>query len=398
MITSDNFIFLISGFLAGTAAGLIFSIIFQRLFLFFFSKKISQISENALALNSNRFFNLADKYFKRFANDAKNDFDQSVKPVKEALGKYEKALWDMEGQRQKAFGSISAQLFDMARTQQNLQVQTGNLVKALRVPHVRGRWGEMTLRRVVELAGMAEHCDFEEQVTAETDNGRVRPDMVIKLPGGRNIIVDSKVGLEAYLNALEAEDEGERKKYMANHAAQVLKHVSTLASKEYHRYFSLTIEFTILFIPGENFFSAALTYKPDLVETGIKKGVIIATPTTLVALLKAVAFSWNQEKARENAEEIRKLGCELYMRIGTMAGNINRLGRDIERCAMTFNKTLGSLEKRVMVTAKKFDGLGITSEKTEDLKKIDPSKITPGQIKGKTEAEQEEEDGQITDI
>lgn len=377
MITFENSIFLVSGFIAGV----IMSILLQKFFFFLFSRKIKQISENALSSNSNRFFDLADKYFRRFADDAKNGFNKSIDPVKDALGKYEKSLWEMEGDRQKAFGSISEQLIEMARTQQNLQLQTGNLVKALRVPHVRGRWGEMTLRRVVELSGMAEHCDFEEQVVTNTENGQLRPDMVIRLPNRRNIIVDSKVGLEAYLNALEAGTEEERKKYMANHASQVLKHVSALASKEYHKHFSYTPEFTILFIPGENFFSAALTYKPDLVETGIKNGVIIATPTTLVALLKAVAFSWRQEKSHENAEEIRRLGVELYQRLGAMAGNINRLGKDIEKCAATFNKTIGSIESRVMVSAKKFDSFGITSETIEDLESIESSKTVTRQIK-----------------
>ncbi len=377
MISFENFIFLVTGFFIGV----IIAIVLQKMLFSLFSGKIKQISENALSSNSNRFFDLADKYFRRFADDAKNGFDKSVDPVKDALGKYEKSLWEMEGERQKAFGSISNQLIEMAKTQYNLQLQTGNLVKALRVPHVRGRWGEMTLQRVVELAGMSEHCDFEQQVVANTENGQLRPDMVIRLPNSRNIIVDSKVGLEAYLNALEAETEEKRKKYMASHASQILKHVSTLASKEYHRHFSYTPEFTILFIPGENFFSAALTYKPDLVETGIKKGVIIATPTTLVALLKAVAFSWSQEKSYENADEIRKLGLELYRRLANMAGNINRLGKDIEKCAATFNKTVGSIESRVMVSAKKFDSLGIVSEKIKDLENIESSKIITRQIK-----------------
>lgn len=381
MITSENLIFLISGFFIGAILGLIISIVLQKFFISLFSGKVKQISEIALASNSNRFFDLADKYFKRFADDAKHGVGKSVDPVKEALGKYEKSLWEMEGDRQKAFGSISAQLIEMAKIQHNLELQTGNLVKALRLPHVRGRWGEMTLRRVVELSGMAEHCDFDEQVIANTENGQLRPDMVIRLPNKRNIIVDSKVGLEAYLNALEATTEEERKKYMANHASQVLKHVSALSAKEYHKHFSFTPEFTILFIPGENFFSAALTYKPDLVETGIKNGVIIATPTTLVALLKAVAFSWRQEKSYENAEEIRKLGLELYQRLGSMALNINRLGKDIEKCATTFNKTVGSIESRVMVSAKKFDSFGISSEKIEDLELLESSKIVTRQIK-----------------
>ena len=377
MISFENLIFLVTGFFIG----LIIAIVFQKIIFSLFAGKMRQISENALSSNSNRFFDLADKYFKRFSDDAQKGFKRSVDPVKEALGKYEKSLWEMEGQRQKAFGSISNQLIEMAKNQHDLQLQTGNLAKALRVPHVRGRWGEMTLRRVVELSGMSEHCDFEEQVVANTEDGQLRPDMVIRLPNRRNIIVDSKVGLEAYLNALEAESEDERKKYLANHASLILKHISALASKEYHKHFSSTPEFTILFIPGENFFSAALTYKPDLVETGIKKGVIIATPTTLVALLKAVAFSWSQEKAQENAEEIRRLGLELYQRLGTMASNINRLGKDIEKCAATYNKTIGSIEKRVMVSAKKFDSLGIVSKEIDDLESIETSKTVTRQIR-----------------
>ncbi len=377
MITVQNFIFLGFGFFAGVLV----AIVLQKFFFTAFSGKVEQISENALASNSNRFFDLADKYFRRFSEDARRGFDKSVDPVKEALGRYEKSLWDMERDRQKAFGSISSHLVEMAKTQTNLQLQTGNLVKALRVPHVRGRWGEMTLKRVVELSGMAEHCDFEEQITIDTENGRLRPDMVIRLPGKRNIIVDSKVGLEAYLNALEADSEEKRKKYMENHAGQVLKHVSSLASKEYHKHLSFTPEFTILFIPGENFFSAAITYKPDLVETGIKSGVIIATPTTLVALLKAVAFSWSQEKSHENAEEIRKLGMELYQRLSTMAANINTLGSNIEKCSQSYNKLVGSMEKRVMVSAKKFDSFGIGSGDIEKLTTIEPSETTLRKIK-----------------
>ncbi len=387
MITYENLLFLV----AGIFSGIVLSIVLQKFFFSAFAEKIRQISENALASNSNRFFELADRYFRRFVHDAKNGFNKSVDPVKEALGKYEKSLWDMEGDRKKAFGSITEQLIEMAKNQHNLQLQTSNLVKALRVPHVRGRWGEMTLKRVVELSGMSEHCDFEQQVSVETEKGRLRPDMIIRLPGHRNIIVDSKVGLEAYLNALEADGEKERKKQMENHASQVLKHVSALASKQYHRHFSFTPEFTILFIPGENFFSAALTYKPDLVETGIKNNVILATPTTLIAILKAVAFSWRQEKSHEKAEEIRKLGIELYQRLCLMAGNINRLGKDIEKCALDFNKTVGSIEKRVMVSAKKFYQYGVATEKIEDMEKIETSKILLREIKQEKEQEKEDE-------
>jgi DNA recombination protein RmuC len=383
MILFDNLAFLVAGFFLG----IIIAVLLQKVFFSIFAGKMEQLSENALSSNSNRFFSLADKYFKRFVDDANKDFVRNVSPVKHALEKYEKSLWEMEGHRQKAFGSINNQLIEMAKAQHDLELQTGNLAKALRVPHVRGRWGEMTLRRTVELSGMSEHCDFEEQVSVKTENGQLRPDMIIRLPNKRNIIVDSKVGLEAYLNALEADSEDARKKFLNHHAGLILKHISALASKDYYKHFPLTPEFTILFIPGENFFSAALTYKPDLVEIGMKKGVIIATPTTLVALLKAVAFSWSQEKAQENAEEIRKLGLLLYQRLCSMASNLNQLGKDIAKCGATYNKTIGSIESRVMVSAKKFNSLGIVSEEIEHLHDIEPSTIATKQLKKETNNE-----------
>ncbi|MCP4723116.1 MAG: DNA recombination protein RmuC, partial [Desulfobacteraceae bacterium] len=215
------------------------------------------------------------------------------------------------------------------------------------------------------------HCDFEEQMTQGTGKGSLRPDMVVTLPGNRKIIVDAKVPLIAYLDALEAKDDKERKMRMKDHARQVLSHIANLSSKEYFAHFSPTPEFVVLFIPGESFFSAALAYKPDLIEKGIQKGVILATPTTLIALLKTVSYSWQQEKGYENSEKILSLGKELYDRLSSMTDNMNRLGRDIEKTAATFNRTVGAMESRVMTSAKKLEGLAVSSRKNTDLDSID---------------------------
>ena len=304
---------------------------------------------------------------------SKEGIGEQERRIKETLEKYEETLNASERRRQKEYGALSQRLADMMQTQQALSKETGNLAKALRVPHVRGRWGELTLKRAVEIAGMAEHCDFEVQAATENDDSALRPDMVIRLPGNRTIVVDAKVGLDAYLNALEAGSQEERKSYMDRHAGQIVKHITSLSSKQYFRQFSQTPEFVVLFIPGENFFSAAVASRPDLIETGVHKGVIPATPTTLIALLKSVAYTWTQEKSRENAMELRKLGVELYERLCSMTDNLNRLGRDIERCAKTFNTTVGSVENRVLVSARKFHALGGASKTMNDLESIDPN-------------------------
>ncbi len=321
---------------------------------------------------------LAEKYFSTYVREARKDFDikgeqilKTVDPVKQTLDKYEAHLSVMEKERENAYGSITAQLVEMGKNQQYLHQETGNLVKALRVPHVRGRWGEITLKRVAELAGMAQYCDFSEQVSKGSGKGGVRPDMIITLPENRKIIVDSKVPLSAYLDALEAPNDGMRKAYLKDHARQVLSHITNLSSKKYFEQFSPTPEFVILFIPGENYFSAALTFKPDLIEKGIEKGVILATPTTLIALLKAVAYSWKQKKSYEHAEEIRKIGMELFARLCNMTDNINRLGKDIEKCVATYNRTVGAMETRVMASARKFDDLEINNRKISKLEEID---------------------------
>lgn len=348
---------------------------------FFSSKQFKSFAEEALFSNSSRFMELADRYFSSYVREAKKDFDakgdqliQSVEPVKQTLDRYEKHLYEMEKDRENAFGSISQRLLEMGRTQNLLQMETANLVKALRVPHVRGRWGEITLKRVAELAGMTEYCDFSLQVSAGSGKGAVRPDMVVTLPSNRKIIVDAKVPLMAYLDALEAPDEDERQDRMRDHGRQVLNHINMLGSKAYTEQFAPTPEFVVLFIPGENFFSAALSSWPNLIERGIEKGVILATPTTLIALLKAVSYSWKQRRSYENAEQIRKLGVELFQRLGHMTDNINQLGKDIGRCTATFNRTVGAMETRVMSTARKLESLEFSDLEIESIKSIDESK------------------------
>jgi DNA recombination protein RmuC len=311
-----------------------------------------------------------------------------VDPVRKTLDRYETHLNAMEKDREKAYGAITEKLMEMGRNQHLLHLETGNLVKALRVPHVRGRWGEITLRRVAELAGMTDHCDFKEQFSLGSGKGAVRPDMVVTLPENRKIIIDSKVPLMAYLDALEARDETERAERMKDHGRQVMMHISTLGSKNYFQEISPTPEFVVLFIPGENFFSAALTVHPDLIEKGIEKGVILATPTTLIALLKAVSYTWKQKKSYDNAEEIRRLGMELFSRLCTMTGHVNQLGKDIEKCVASYNRTVGSMETRVMSTAKRLEGLDVSAQHLAEVAPIPYSKTVTREFnKSHTEAD-----------
>jgi DNA recombination protein RmuC len=359
--------------------GVLVSIFLARSSTLFFSARLKDLSLQALNENTQKFMELAQSYFGGYVREAKKDFDikgdeilRTVDPVRQILDKYEVHLGQMERDRASAFGTITERLREMAQTQAHLHQETGNLVKALRQPHVRGRWGEITLRKVAELAGMVDHCDFEEQMTQGSGKGSLRPDMVVTLPGNRKIVVDAKVPLIAYLDALEAKDDTERKVRMRSHAGQVLAHIANLSSKEYTARFSPSPEFVVLFIPGESFFSAALASKPDLIEKGIQKGVILATPTTLIALLKTVSFAWQQQKGYENAEQIRMLGGELYERLCSMTDNMNRLGKEIERTAVTFNRTVGAMEKRVMTSARKLETLSVSSRTMTDLDTIDP--------------------------
>ena len=331
-----------------------------------------------LYANSNQFMQMADSYFSNYVREARKDLDQkgqeikgTVDPVRHSLERYETKLSQMEKERERAFGSITAQLSEMGRAQNLLQLETANLVKALRVPHVRGRWGEITLKRVAELAGMTDHCDFFEQLATGSRKGALRPDMVVALPEGRKIVVDSKVPLMAYLDALEAREDSERQTRMLHHGRQVLQHITDLSSKNYRAQFTPTPEFVVLFIPGENFFSAALSVVPDLIEKGVEKGVVLATPTTLIALLKAVDYSWQQQKSYENAEEIRQLGKELFDRLLSVTGHINQLGKDIGKCTTDYNRLVGTVKTRLVPTARKMQSLGVSSSTIKEPETVD---------------------------
>jgi DNA recombination protein RmuC len=345
------------------------------------------ISATALKNSHASFLELAKATLAKYQEQAKGDLElrqkevqQLVEPMRESLEKYDRHVQEMERIREKAYGGLSQQVASLMTTQQQLQKETANLVKALRTPQVRGRWGEITLRRVAELAGMLKYCDFFEQETKDTEQGRLRPDMIVRLPNEKHIVVDAKAPLLAYLEALEAETEEKRARKLALHARQIQAHMNKLSEKTYWEQFQATPEFVVLFIPGENFFSSALEQNPGLIEEGVSKGVILATPTTLISLLKAVAFGWRQETMAKNAQAISNLGKELYERINTMAEHLEKLGQNIEKCVSIYNQVIGSFERRVLASARKFGELGITKRDGAQIPYLSPVEKTTRQI------------------
>lgn len=325
------------------------------------------LSSAALKSSSEDFLRLASEHLGKVVSDTKGKLgehqiamDGMIKPLSDALKRYDEQIRMMEEGRHKAYGSLEEQLRTLATTHESLQRETGNLVTALRRPEVRGRWGEMQLRRVAELSGMSEHCDFEEQVSVDTEKGRLRPDMMVKLPGGRRIVVDSKVSLSAYLEAISAQTDEERKDRLAKHGQQVRAHMIKLSSKDYWSQFQQSPEFVVLFIPGESFLSAALETDATLIEDGVERRVIISTPTTFIALLRAVAYGWRQEQVTKNAQQIGVLGKELYERMSTFARHFADLGTNIERSIAAYNRVAGSMESRVLPSVRKFRELGVS--------------------------------------
>ncbi len=293
----------------------------------------------------------------------RNDFvDSAVRPLAESLSRFDTAMRSMEAARERAFGGIEQQLRYVSQGTTQLQKETGALVTALRTPHVRGRWGELTLRRVAELAGMVDRCDFFEQGTLSTaEGGRIRPDMVVRLPGGRTVIVDAKVALTAYLDALSAGDEAGRRAHLARHSRQVSKHVEQLSDKSYWAQFQPAPEFVVLFLPGDQFLSAALEHNERLLEEAIERGILLATPSTLIAILKGVGFGWRQERMAENTEEIRRLARELFERASGFVEHLRATGRTLEKTVEAYNRSVGSIDTRLMPALRKFKEMGATA-------------------------------------
>ena len=339
------------------------------------------LAADALKSNNSSFLQIAQETLKRFQSEARGELDTRQKavadlvaPVRESLNKVDAQIQKMEVARGDAYGELRAQVQSLITTQKELQSETGNLVRALRTPNVRGRWGEIQLRRVVEIAGMLSYCDFAEQETITGDSGRLRPDLVVKLPGGKHVVVDAKTPLQAFLEAFETNDEEARRACLANHARQVRDHMKTLSGKNYWEQFEATPEFVVMFLPGETFFSAALEQDPGLIEHGVLNRVIPASPTTLIALLKAINYGWNQEKLARNAQQISALGKELHDRLRKLAGHITGVGTNLDRAIEAYNQAVGSLENRVLVSARKFAELGASV--AEDIPELEPIETT----------------------
>ncbi|MEO6053844.1 MAG: DNA recombination protein RmuC [Chthoniobacterales bacterium] len=339
------------------------------------SNEFKALSLEALTNNNNIFLEQA----KRDMDKRQESIESVIKPVKDSLEKFHGTIQSMEKEREGAYRELRTQVTGMQQMQANLAQETSNLVKALRAPQARGRWGEIQLRRVVELAGMQDRCDFSEQVSVRSDDRNLRPDMVIHLPGGKSVVVDSKVALDAYLNALEAPDDALRLVSLKRHAEQVKTHIAQLSKKNYWEQFENTPEFVVLFLPMEAVFGAALEHEPTLIEDAARNRVILATPTTLIALLHAVYYGWQQETVAENARKISDLGRELYKRLATFGEHMQKVGTGLQGAVRNYNQAVGSLEGSVLPSARRFTDLGVGSS-AKDIPDLTPLDTIPRQM------------------
>jgi DNA recombination protein RmuC len=345
------------------------------------------LAVDTLNNNSKLFLDHAKTQLEIFQEAAKGDLEKRqtaikdfVKPVNESLAKVDVQLREIENKRLEAYTGLTEQVSSMRATQDLLRSETSNLIQALRRPEVRGRWGEIQLRRVVEMAGMKERCDFDVQQSVDAEEGRFRPDMIIHLAGNREIIVDAKTPLDAYLSAIEAPDEETRNNKLKDHARQIRNHVQMLGGKKYFDHFPNSLDFVVLFIPGEAFYTAALQQDPELIEIAADQHVFITSPTSLIAFLKAVANGWQQEKLAENAQQIKNLGRELYDRLSKLAEHFGRLGKGLGTAIKAYNEAIGSLENRVLFSARRFKELGAVSAAAEDIEELTPVETAVRQI------------------
>jgi DNA recombination protein RmuC len=349
------------------------------------------MSYDLMEKNNRSFFELAKSFFEQYQNQSREDFSSKQKefhtalaPLKESIEKMDFYTRDLEKQRQAAYASLSKQLDSLVQSENLLRTETHNLSKALKSPNIRGAWGQIHLRRVIELSGMLDHCDFFEQKTIIGEEKVIRPDVLIQLPQDRSIIIDAKTPIDAYLEAMEINDEKLKKKKLKEHAMQVKKQIKDLSQKEYWKEMFPTLDFVILFLPAEAFFSAALLEEPLLLETAAKSKIVLATPSTLIAILRAIALSWNQQQIAKNTKEIIQLGQKLYERLSVMNTHFSKLGKNLSQSVDAYNQTMASYETRVLVSARKLKDLGLISENNEvSLEEISKSaKFTLDTIKG----------------
>lgn len=361
------------------------------------------LSQEALAKNNAQFLDLAESRFGEARVAAQGDLAQRqqaiealVSPLRETLTHLDQGVQKMEAERKGAYASLSERVKALHLGHEQLHKETRNLVTALRSPTTRGRWGEMTLRRAVEAAGMLEHCDFDEQKTVAGNEGVIRPDMIVHLPGGGEVVIDSKVPLDAFLQFTEADDDDARRALLEKHARQLRTHVDQLAKKEYWKQFERSPEFVVAFIPGEPLLAAALETDPTLQDYALDKRVILAAPNTLVAALRTIAMSWQQETLAENAREVRELGAELYKRLRTWTGHMHALQKNLASSVDAYNDAVGSLESRVLVTARKFPGLGVIGGERAEITELARIETAPRRLQA-VEPEDEDEDDEEPD-